>query len=173
MIRTPRKPPESPCAPTWPRRARASLLVSVALAFAACQPVPETAAGPSPDAPTAPAAAEAATSRPAQAIDAVAIADMTSPVADAPPGFDTKAFAGTYSAPGTTLAIDAGGSYRMRVDGEGADGGPESTGTWTLEADGIHVLLDPDSKSGVDRRYALAPGELRPDAGGPALRRGD
>jgi copper homeostasis protein (lipoprotein) len=109
---------------------------------------------------------------PAPTTDAAEVADMTSPVADAPRGFDTKAFAGTFAAPGTTLSIDTDGSYRMTVHAESANADLESSGTWTLEAGGKHVLLDPESKSDPDRRYALVSNdELQPADGGEPLRR--
>jgi copper homeostasis protein (lipoprotein) len=109
---------------------------------------------------------------PAPTTDATQIGDATSPVADAPRGFDTKAFAGTFAAPDTMLTIDTDGSYRMTVHAESANADLESAGTWTLEPDGKHVLLDPESKSDPDRRYALVSNdELQPVDGGEPLRR--
>lgn len=151
--------------------------VTVAIGTSACQrnaePAPDAApaAEIEPDDVRHPAPASA----PAPTIDATEVADMTSPVADAPRGFDTKAFAGTFAAPGTTLSIDSDGGYRMIVHAESADADLESTGTWTLEPDGKHILLDPESKSDPDRRYALASNdELQPvESGGPLHRRSD
>jgi hypothetical protein len=58
------------------------------------------------------------------------------------------------------------------VQAGGADAGLDSTGTWALEPDGRHILLDPERKTDADRRYALAShDELRPDDGGAPLRR--
>lgn len=109
---------------------------------------------------------------PAPATDAMQTSDATSPVADAPRGFDTKAFAGTFAAPGATLTIDSDGRYRMTVRAESANANLTSTGTWTLEADGKQILLDPDSKSDPDRRYTLVSNdELQPAGGGEPLRR--
>jgi copper homeostasis protein (lipoprotein) len=109
---------------------------------------------------------------PAPTTDATQTDDATSPVADAPRGFDTKAFAGTFAASGTTLTIDTDGSYRMTMHAESANADLESAGTWTLQPDGKHVLLDPESKSDPDRRYALVSNdELQPVDGGEPLRR--
>ena len=148
---------------------------TVAIVATACQ----RDADPTPDA--SPAAAEITPDdirdpapAPAPATDATQTGDATSPVADAPRGFDTKAFAGTFAAPGTTLTIDTDGSYRMIVHAESANADLESAGTWTLEPDGKHVLLDPESKSDPDRRYALVSNdELQPVDGGEPLRRSD
>ena len=145
--------------------------VTVAIATTACQreaePVPAAspaAAEITPDDVRDPA--------PAPATDATEVADMTSPTADAPRDFDTKAFAGTFAAPGTTLTVETDGRYRMSVHAESANADLESAGTWTLEADGKHVLLDPESKSDPDRRYALISNdELQPVDGGEPLRR--
>jgi hypothetical protein len=155
-------------------------LLTLCFAFAAaisttsCQRDPELAPDASPAAEITPDdihdPAPASASTPAT--DATEVADMTSPASDAPRGFDTKAFAGTFAAPGTTLTIDTDGSYRMTVHAESANADLESTGTWTLESGGKHVLLDPESKSDPDRRYALASNdELRPADGGEPLRR--
>jgi copper homeostasis protein (lipoprotein) len=148
--------------------------ISVAIGATACQRDAE----PTPDA--SPAATEITPAdvrdpAPAPTTDATQTSDATSPVADAPRGFDTKAFAGTFTAPGTTLSIDTDGSYRMTVRAESANADLESAGTWTLEPDGKHVLLDPESKSDPDRRYALVSNdELQPVGdGGPLRRRND
>jgi copper homeostasis protein (lipoprotein) len=149
--------------------------VAISIGTTACQrdaePVPDTAPATeiTPDDVRDPAPA------PAPATDATQISDATSPVADAPRGFDTKAFAGTFAAPGATLTIDSDGRYRMTVRAESANANLTSTGTWRLEADGRQILLDPESKSDPDRRYALVPNdELQPVEGGePLRRRGD
>lgn len=81
--------------------------------------------------------------------DAVQVADATSPAGD--PEFDARTFAGRYADTGQTLDIESSGSYRLLA----GDGAAVATGTWSLQADGTHVLLDPDSKSEADRRLAL------------------
>lgn len=144
---------------------------AIAIGATACQRDAE----PAPDPP--PAAAKITPDdvrdpAPAPTTDATEVADMTSPAADAARGFDTKAFAGSFAAPGTTLDIDSDGGYRMTVHAESANTDLESAGTWTLEPDGKHVLLDPESKSDPDRRYALVSNdELQPVDGGEPLRR--
>ena len=146
-------------------------VISVAISATACQRDAE----PTPDA--SPAATEITPAdvrdpAPAPTTDATQTSDATSPVADAPRGFDTKGFAGAFAAPGTTLSIDTDGSYRMTVHAESANADLESAGTWTLEADGKHILLDPEGKSDPDRRYALVSNdELQPVDGGEPLRR--
>lgn len=151
--------------------------VTAAIGTSACQRNAEPAPDAAPTAEIAPDDVRhpAPASEPAPAIDATEVADMTSPVADAPRGFDTKAFAGTFAAPGTTLSIGSDGGYRMTVHAESANADLQSAGTWTLEPDGKHILLDPEGKSDPDRRYALVSNdELQPDEGGePLRRRGD
>lgn len=70
--------------------------------------------------------------------------------------FDVRAFAGTFTgAPAgieTRVDLNADGSFRL------VETGPEPrevSGTWTAEADNTQVLLDPDSKTESDRRYAI------------------
>lgn len=131
-----------------------------------------------PDVPAPPAATPEATASEASdpsdatdATDATVVADLSSPVAsDA--DFDARAFAGAFAAPGARLEIDADGGYRMSVRAQSANADLVSTGTWTLEPGSQHILLDPDSKSDPDRRYALVSNdELRADDGGETLRR--
>ena len=149
--------------------------VPAAIGMSACQRDAEPASATSPAAEITPDDVRDPAPAPAPATDATEVTDMTSPAADAPRGFDTKAFAGTFVATGTTLAIEADGPYPMSVDAESANADLESAGTWTLETDGKHVLLDPESKSDPDRRYALVNNdELQPvDGGEPLRRRGD
>lgn len=131
--------------------------------------VPATT-GPEP-APV-PATDAAPTTDPLAGTDAVDVVDHGSPAGDVR-GFDAKAFAGTYAATGTSLAVAADGTYILTVHAESADADLASAGTWTLEGDGRHVLLDPSDKSEPDRRYELvSPDELRALDGGQSLRRG-
>lgn len=149
--------------------------VAVAVGATACQRDAEPASDASPAAAEiTPDDVRDPAPAPAPTTDATQTDDATSPIADAPRGFDTKAFAGTFAAPGTTLTIATDGSYRMTMHAESANADLESTGTWALEPDGKHVLLDPDSKSDPDRRYALVSNdELWPVDGEPLRRRGD
>ena len=82
----------------------------------------------------------------------------------AAPTFDAKAYAGTFSGQGTSLEIGADGTFNLEQAGAEAQ-----SGTWTLEQDGEHILLDPDSKSEQDRRYKMVGNdELRADGGDAA-----
>ena len=147
--------------------------VAISIGTTACQRTAEPATDVAPATGITPD--DVRDPAPAPTTDATQTGDATSPVADAPRGFDTKAFAGTFTAPGTTLTIDTDGSYRVTVHAESANADLESAGTWTLEPDGKHVLLDPESKSDPDRRYALVSNdELQPvDDGEPLRRRSD
>lgn len=148
------------------------LTVALATGPTACQRDAEPAAAAPPAAEITPDDIRDPAPAPAAATDATEVTDMTSPVADAPRGFDSKAIAGTFTAPGTTLTLDADGAYRMLVHAESADADLDSADTWLVESDGRHLLLDPESKSDPDRRYALASNdELRPADGGEPLRR--
>ena len=138
------------------------------LALAACERAPEA---PAPDTPATEAAAP--TEAPEGDVDATAVVDRA-PVAGATGGFDVKAFAGTFSAEGASLALAADGSYEMTVHAESADADLTSTGTWTVESDGARLRLDPDSKQDPDRVYAIRSNdELAQEGGGQVLRRED
>lgn len=136
-----------------------TMAILAALALAACKRDAEPVAAPEPAPATATQpAAEAPTPAPA-APEAVA-------------AFDTKAFAGNFGAPGTTLEIQADGIYHLSVHAESADADLVTNGTWTLEPDGKHILLDPDSKAEADRRYEMTSmDELRANDGSQPLRR--
>jgi uncharacterized lipoprotein NlpE involved in copper resistance len=128
--------------------ARASAIaLAVTLALAACKPQPEADTAVAPPAPEPLAT------------------PMPEPVDPEASGLDTKAFAGTFSGtlpcadcPGidTTIRFTSDGAftleetYQDRQDGTGG-----FDGTWTSEADGRHVRLDPDSKSEDDRLYEV------------------
>ena len=133
--------------------------VLLALALAACTPSPAPPAAPA--ASDADKAAEAAPAEPLLAgTDASAVIrhDATDPA-----GFDRKAFAGTFAGilpcadcPGveTSLEVHADGSYALSETRRGEDAA-RSSGTWTIDADGTRLLLDPDSKEAPDRRFEL------------------
>ena len=145
-----------------------------ALSLAAC----ERANEPANDAASAPPGVDAtapgtdpATSVPAGDIDATRVVDRA-PVADAAPGFDVKAFAGTFVVEGANLRLAADGTYTFTVHAASADADLVSTGTWTVEAEGTTLLLDPDSKADADQRFTIASNdELVAVVGGRVLRR--
>lgn len=149
------------------------LAIAVAiLVLAACkreaEPAPATQTVPA--AAAQPAAAPAPTD-PTAGTDAIAVVDQSSPAGDNRT-FDAKAFAGTFGATGTRLEIQADGAYRLSVHAESADADLTSRGSWTLEPDGRHILLDPESKDEADRRYQIVtPDELRALDGSQRLRR--
>lgn len=148
---------------------RTRILSAIALscfAIAGCKR--EAEAPPAPEA--APAIAETAPAETGSAV--ISEIDHNSP-ASAAPGFDVKAFAGNYAGGGTRLEIGADGGYTLAAQAESAGAEVASKGTWTIEADGKHVLLDPESKDAADRRLEiLASGELRGVEGGLILKRG-
>ena len=136
------------------------------LALAACKREAEPATTPEPA-----VVAPAATTAPAAGTDATEVADHSSPAGDAV-AFDTKGFAGEFGAPGTSLEIGADGTYRLSVHAESADAELATDGTWTVEADGKQILLDPTSKAEADRRYEIVShDELRAVDGGQSLSR--
>ena len=122
------------------------LPAAMTVPLAACKPQAEPAA-PAPAEPAAPAAA---------------------PVADAPPApatFDAKAFAGTFSGtlpcahcPGlaTKFARAADGTYTVEETYQDRKVEPlKGDGTWTAEADGKRIRLDPNSKADQDRMFEV------------------
>lgn len=117
-------------------------LALATLALGACDRAPAPQPAPATD-----AAAETAATTPA-ATDTVDVADDASPAASVA-AFDSKAFAGRFAASDSSLEVLADGSYRRE------DANVASDGTWTLEADGKHILLDPNSKASADRRYEI------------------
>lgn len=146
--------------------------VSLCLAFIAL-------AGCRREEAAAPAVAPPATIAPASVATIAAPATTAAPLGvatSAAPGehtdFDAKAFAGNFTAPGMRISFDADGNYTMRAHAESANADLDTQGTWTLEPDARHILLDPTSKAEPDRRYEIASiDELRPDDGGATLRR--
>lgn len=150
----------------------------LAFALAACAPEPAPAPPEENAGEAAGKAAEAAPVDPLLAgTDASAVVRHE---ASDPAGFDRKAFAGSFAGvlpcadcPGieTSLDIHADGSYALAETRRGG-GTVRTTGTWTVEADGAGLLLDPDSKEAQDRRFALVSrDEIRAlDAAGSAPR---
>lgn len=82
-------------------------------------------------------------------------------------GTEPREFAGTFSADGTTLTLATDGTYTL----DAGDGQP-TDGTWSAEADGERILLDPNSKSEDDRSYSVVSAdELKATDGGQVLKR--
>lgn len=125
-------------------------LVAV-VAVAACKR--ETAASPADAVAGAtttdlqPTGADATPAPTASGTDATAVVDHSMETAS---GRDIQAFAGNFSAAGTQLALRADGSFALE------QGAVRSEGTWTMEANGGRIRLDPDSKAEQDRLYAIA-----------------
>jgi hypothetical protein len=107
----------------------------------------------------------------AGATDAIAEIDHGAPGGDT--AFDAKAFAGTFAAEGTSLAIAADGTYTLTVHAESADADLTSGGTWTVQADGRELLLDPTDKSEPDRVYRIASNDRLGAEDGSFLVRGE
>ncbi len=141
------------------RRIAAPLaLLPLAFVLAACKPAAEPA--------SAPAAAAEAPAAPVES-GSVAGTDATAVVhhdRSDPAGFDRKAFAGTFAGtvpcadcPGieTHLAIDADGTFELDETYQDRDSSSQTTGTWTIDADGKRLLLDPDTKDAADRRFEI------------------
>ncbi|GAB1407193.1 hypothetical protein MASR1M8_11120 [Thermomonas brevis] len=151
---------------------RLTALAVAALALAGCKREPE----PAPPAPIAEAA-------PAPAADTVSgEVDHSSPAADAP-GFDAKAFAGTYAGlvpcadcPGIdmSVAFAADGTYTQTMVYRERDTTDLSQGTWRVAADGKRITLDPQHKDEMDGLMEiLSPTEVRMlDAEGNAIESG-
>ena len=92
--------------------------------------------------------------------------------ASAAPGFDVKAFAGTYggtlpcadcSGIDTSIAFTPEGGYTLSEVYQDRDNGSFTTkGTWTVREDGKTLLLDPEDKQEHDHWYqVVSPTELR------------
>lgn len=128
------------------------------LALAACQ-----REAPAPAATDAPVAAAPATD--ANPVVATETTRAQAGVQPGPGAIDNRAFAGKFS--GTLPCADCPGiDETLEL---GADGGftltdvyrerPQSTftlqGSWSIEADGKRVRLDPGSKTDVDRLFAI------------------
>ena len=154
---------------------RNTLAIAIALfALSGCKQEP----APAPQPPAEPAAAT-----PAPAATAViAETDNGSPAMDAP-GFDVKAFAGTYAGlipcadcPGIDMSVtfSADGKYTQTMVYRERDTTDLSEGTWSAAADGKRITLDPESKDDVDGLMEIvSPSEVRMlDAEGNAIESG-
>lgn len=152
-------------------RPAALLFVAISLPWlSACERAHEAPVEAAPSAETAASADPAASETPA-GIDATHVVDRASP-ADAPRTFDVKAFAGTFAGPGARLVLAADGTYAHTVHAESADADLSTTGTWTVDADGSGLLLDPDSKDEPDQSFTIGSADtLTAVAGGRVLRR--
>lgn len=123
-------------------------------------PTDAAAAAPAPPAPP-----QAPTPpQPLPGTDAVIVSQQAGPAA-ADPRFDARAFAGTYSGGTTRLDIGAEGQFALDESGQ------VLTGTWTLQAGGKTIVLDPDAKGDTDRLLQLEPDGSVRIAGGATLRR--
>lgn len=125
------------------------LIVVTCVVFAAgCNRTAEPEAVPAPEA-TAPT---------------TAATDVPAPAEETP--FMIKAFAGTFSADGNSITLNADGTYTSKM------GDASSDGTWTADAAGSELLLDPNSKSEADGKFAVvSDNEIRAVEGGMALQR--
>ena len=125
------------------------LAVVSSLAVAGCKPQPP-AETPAPVASDAPAT-------------------VAAPVAAAPataaPALDQKGFAGTFAGGGSTVTLIADGTFSLK------DADAAFDGSWTVEADGARIRLDPNSKAEPDRLFAVGgQDEIRPlDADGQPI----
>ena len=125
---------------------------------------------------TAPQAADADAKVPGT--DATAVSPNTDAEAGVQPvegtlaAFDARGFSGTFAAEGTRVELRPDGSYALQARAESAGAELASDGTWAVEPDGKHLLLDPNSKDETDRRYAVVSADaLKADDGGQVLRR--
>ncbi|MHB8911809.1 MAG: copper resistance protein NlpE N-terminal domain-containing protein [Lysobacter sp.] len=84
------------------------------------------------------------------------------------PALDQKGFAGTFASGGSTITLKADGTFKLKQDNAAFDG------SWTAEADGAQIRLDPDSKAEPDRLYAVVgKDEIRPlDSAGQPIEGG-
>lgn len=130
---------------------RSTLAIAIALfALSGCKQEP----APAPQAPVESAAPAVAPAPSA----VVAEVDNGSPAIDAP-GFDVKAFAGTYAGlvpcadcPGIdmSVAFQADGTYTRTMVYRERGTTDLSRGTWTVAADGKRITLDPEAKDEAD-----------------------
>lgn len=159
----------------------ASLLLPLALVLAACQPSADKTAdtgASGTDATDEPApSAEADVDPLLEGSEATAVVHHARPD---PVGFDRKAFAGAFSGalpcadcPGVDarLEIAEGGTFALSERRRGEDAGQDTIGTWTVDAAGTHLLLDPDDKDAADRHFEVVSNdELRAlDANGDPI----
>lgn len=142
------------------------LSLSLALAVCACQPAADKSAEAVPDdatqsdAPANNADAQAWRDPLLEGSDAIAIEHHARPE---PVGFDRRAFAGMFS--GTLPCADCPGiDTRLHLGDDGTfhlaetyrdRGDAQTAGTWTVDAAGTRLLLDPDVKDAPDRHLAI------------------
>ena len=121
-------------------------------------------AGCKPDAPVEPAAPVA----PAAVTPAASTASAPIVATGTAPALDQKGFAGTFVSATSAITLDADGNFALK------DGQASFDGSWTAEADGARIRLDPNSKTEPDRLYAVVgPDAIRPlDASGEPLEGG-
>ncbi len=133
-------------------------LLPLALALSACKPAAEPASTPAAKAKAPAAPVESGS---VVGTDATAVVHHDRPD---PAGFDRKAFAGAFAGivpcadcPGieTRLAIRADGTFTLDETYQERDTGNQTTGTWTIDADGRRLLLDPDAKDAADRHFEI------------------
>ncbi|MDQ3040225.1 MAG: copper resistance protein NlpE [Pseudomonadota bacterium] len=137
---------------------RAAIAMACLVFAAACNrnAEPETAAPPL----ATPASTDMATTP-----DAGMPADAPAPIAAEEP-FMTSSFAGTFSAADSSITLGADGSYTAKL------GDAMSEGTWTADARGMELLLDPHSKAEADRKYSVvSKNQIRAIDGGANLQR--
>lgn len=134
----------------------------ISLAIAGCKPQ-------EPAEPVEPAATPADTTAAAVQPDPQRVPDDSGFQPDASSidtgTLDPAAFAGTFtgtlpcaSCPGIDIRLDIGGDGRYRLSEtyqHETDAPVESDGTWTAEADGKRIRLDPSSKNDDDRLYQV------------------
>ena len=118
-----------------------------------------------PQAPVEPAVTADTASAEATAAPAPVAAESAPSASAADVPFDVKGFAGTFSGtlscadcPGidSRITLAADGTYRLQEARQGQpDTGIDSDGTWTAEENGSRIRLDPNSKSEMDRLYAV------------------
>ncbi len=109
--------------------------------------------------------ADPAPAETAAAPDAGMKADAPMQIAAEEP-FMMKAFAGTFGADGSSITLNADGSYASKM------GDVMSDGTWTADSRGSQLLLDPNSKTESDQTYSVvSKNEIRALDGDMSLQR--
>jgi copper homeostasis protein (lipoprotein) len=158
--------------------------VAFALALGACkrdEPAPTDT--PQADATAAADPAPTATTEHVdppriEGTDAIAVSENTSAdagtqgTAQTVAGTELKDFAGSFAGSGTSVQLNADGTYAMTARAESAGADLQTQGTWTVQAAGKELLLDSDDKSEADRLYGVvSKDELKAGDGGQVLRR--
>lgn len=163
-----------------------ALALSMSLLLSSCQkdaaeqaetasteaPLAEDASTRAPETETGPAtepAAEAVVTPAAQPLivpgtDAAIIQDRSDTVTAAP-GFDSKHFAGMYVDGDTVLEVTDDGLFVLNISGDSVEG------TWSAQAGGKTVLLDPNSKGQQDRTVKILSADSVKIDGGATMQR--